>query len=319
MNILLPGPYPRSEHLVAVTRDVERDRQTLADLKTAWQEEIKNFKSIQAGLPYYSTGLFQWQDLLRPFVDLIPGTEANGLSRFYETNSFWRTLQFPPKARVNNAELDNWIDKYFLGGGIYSKNDPMIFTLPFAFIFKDYTHGINYPEIAHILEQVAVKLLSMPNKALCFFDATFGWRALSKEEQHIGLYIIESIKKKTQAPIYLWSSFFNLKNTARYLFNLPFDGFGIDFYANAVNDILPILPKDKTLLAGIINTESTLIEPKSSIEAFYSSLTPHVSDDKLYFIPNGPAEFVPKEVMDKKVKNLQEILPCLHPASSHTK
>lgn len=310
MNLLLPGPYPRSEHLVSVSRDYDRQRATHHDLKLAWQDEILEYRELQKGFEYISTGLFQWQDLLRPFVHLIPGAESDGLQRFYETNTFWRKVEFAYEPSLDNETLEEWISEYIFSEGLFKPADPLLFTLPFLFNFKDFSSGADDTHIGLLLEKIACKILSFPRKALCFFDPTFGWRPLSDEEKLLGKELILAIKQKTQAPIYLWSCFFSLKHDADYLFSLPVDGFGIDFYSNSIDEVLMNFPADKMLLAGIINTQSTLMESKAAIESFISRVTARIPEEKLYIIPNAPAELLPRQVMDNKIKNIQEFLLC---------
>jgi methionine synthase II (cobalamin-independent) len=315
MNILIPGQYPRSEKLVEATRNFDRNRLSLQDLEKQRTDDEKKFKSLQWGLPYISTGLFNWQDLLRPFVDLLPGSKAETLKRFFETNSFWRLLEVENKTigaeRWDANKLDAWIDKYFLAEGHVSKEDALILTLPFLFLFKEYSEGITIEQIAHLLEAVVEKLNKFPNAILCFAEPSFGWKPLTEQEKAIGKAFLEKIKKKSHLPIYMFSYFFPLEKDLDYIYGLPLDGIGIDFYCNDLEKTLKHFPKDKTLMAGILSTESTLIESSQNIEHFIQMINRTVPHTQLYLTPSGPAELLPRVVMDSKVKNLQEILLCL--------
>lgn len=310
MNILLTGQYPRSEALVSASRDFDRNRLSLQDLEMQQAEDEKQLRALQWGFPFITPGLFNRQDLIRPFKDLLPGSQAESLKRFFETNSFWRVLE-APSPKIDKNLLDEWIKRYFLANGKLSKEDPLILTLPFLFLFKEYSEGLSLEQISVILEAVIEKFNEFPNALICFAEPSLGWKPLTEQEKVIGKAFLEKVKKITNHPTYLYSYFFPIDKELDYLYSLPVDGFGIDFYSNPIASVLKKFPKDKTLLAGVINTESTLIESQKNIESFIHMINEDLPQVDIYFTPSGPAELLPRSVMDKKIQNLQEILLCL--------
>lgn len=308
MHILLPGQYPRHEKLISATRDYDRQRISLEELDLSLKENLSGFLALQKDFPYVSPGLFNWQDLLRPFADIVTNTHPGTLTRFYETNIFWRILDFGLNAEIDEERMERWLENYFFGRGVLSKEAPLVFTLPFLYLFKDFSHGISLEKIALLLESLSRKLSSFPNKLLCFFEPTIGWRTISKEEKAIGKSLLEKIKGSCAAPVYIYSSFFSIEQELDFLFSLPVDGIGVDFYANSISGIMKNFPRGKALLAGIINTETTLIESQGLIEEFLKMIHPYISEEKVILTSNSPAELLPRVVMDIKVKNLQEIV-----------
>lgn len=306
MNILLPGQYPRSEALVAASRDLDRKRITPAEFEDVLIKDIASFKSLQSNFPYASTGQFEWQDLVRPFADLL-GAEVGTLKRFYETNTFWKTLEFTQTPIIANTTLDMWIQNYFFGKNLYKSDDHLVFTLPFIFLFKEFSQGISIDQIAEVIFIAGQKLASYPNKVICFVEPSFGWTSLSKEEKKVAEDLLKKIRKETKTPLYIYTCFFPVERQLDYLYSLPVDGIGIDFYANSLQHILKAFPKDKTLLAGIINTQSTLIDPKNGLEIFLEHALKHINKDKIFITPNAPAELLPRIIMDKKIKHVQEV------------
>lgn len=308
MKILLPGQYPRSEKLIGATRDFDRGRLLQEDMHRIQEEDFTSFQALQTEFCYRSAGLFHWDDLLRPFVELLEGANIGALTRFFETNSFWKLLQVDGSGQINEDKLQEWVDHYFFAKGSIPKDAGLVFTLPFVHLFNEFSGGISVEDIAKTLEIVGKNLISYPNKVLCFYEPCFGWRQITREDRKLGKELIEKLKSSSKTPIYVYSSFFNLKEEADLLFELPVDGYGIDFYANPLEDILNKLPKDKHLLAGILNTETTLIEPKEKISDFIKSVQNYIDSSKLSIIPNGPPELVPRQVMDQKVENLKEFI-----------
>ncbi|MCE5315910.1 MAG: hypothetical protein LLG04_00925 [Parachlamydia sp.] len=305
LNILLPGQYPRSEALIAATRDVERHRMTDEEVAQIRADDMVQFKNLQEGFPYTSTGLFHWQDLMRPFASVVESARPGGLQRFFETNTFWRVLEGNGKG-IDEEALEQGLDGWFFGDA--SRGTNLLFTLPFLPLFHSFSNGFTLEQSAAILEKVAIRLLSFPNKALCFFEPTIGFRPLKEEEKRWSYRLLEKIRTECKAPLFLYQSFYSIEAEREFFFSLPVDGFGIDFYANSLKDSLSHFPSGKKLLAGIISTETTHIETENSVREFTLLVQDYVSLDQLLVCPSGPAEFLPRNVMDQKVENMKEIL-----------
>ncbi|HUT97807.1 MAG TPA: hypothetical protein VM054_01870 [bacterium] len=308
MDVLLPGIVPRSEGLVRATRDFERGRIERRDLEEARRADALNLRRLQEGLPYLSPGLFTWGDLLRPFAEIIPGCTAGGLARFFETNTFWRTLDLPPDAAVDGVRLDDWVEKYFLADGLFKKEEGLVFTLPFPFVFRDFSRGCTPERIAELLIRAAEPLLRLPNKVLCLFEPGFGYRNFSGDDRRVGVEFIAGLKALSPTPVYLVSAFFPLGDDLEYFFGLPADGFGVDLYANPLDDVLDRLPEGKALLAGVLATGSTLVESPGVLRGVLERLRGGLRSENIYLTPNGPAELLPRAVLEAKVANLRELL-----------
>ena len=197
--------------------------------------------------------------------------------------------------------------QYYFGEGLYSKKDKMVFTLPFLYLFKEFSTGIDLDGISALLEQLLKHLMILPDKIICFYEPILGWRSLTQDEKKAGKNFIEKIKKISQTPIIIYSSFFSLREDSRFLFDLPVDGFGIDFYANPVSMCKEWMPKEKILLAGIISTLSTSIEPPEKVHDFIKRLNECISQENLFITTSSPAELIPRTVMDEKIRNIQKI------------
>jgi len=333
MNIILSGQYPRSEKLIEATRDFERGRIQEEELGRARRADAKALRGMQtgAGFPYLSTGLFCWQDLMRPFAEILPGSLVEGLKRFYETNTFWKVLEcrssFLPL--IDEARLDEWVKKYFLCGGMYAADEPLVVTLPFIYLFKEYSTNFEDRAIAGILAAVAQKLLSLGNKLLVFAEPTFGWRELTAEEKRIGRELIEKVMSNAYArgpelpgqagqpgragrlggfgqQVVINTYFFDIEKDKDFLYSLAADGIGIDFYANSIDWTADDFPSDKMLVAGVLATDSTHVEKKETLAGFFERLGRHVDRSRIWASSAGPMELLPRAVADEKLENLKE-------------
>lgn len=311
MKIIVPGQYPRSERLIAATRDIERKRISQSDLEKVHEDEFKEFKKQQHGATFYSTGLFNMQDLLRPVTQSMDGAKEGTLTRFFETNTFWKLLDADANATINDGKLQKVVDEFYFAKGLYAKDEPLLFTLPFLYLFQTYSSGLTLEKISAILEKVATKLLSYPNKALCFFEPNIGWRKFTEKEKAAGRKLIENIKSHTKAPVYIYSAFYQITQEKEFMYSLPTDGYGIDFYANSIVESMRGFPAQKTLLAGIMHTENTRIETPNMVQDFFKMLGSHIPKEQVIVTPSGPAELLPRVIMDKKITNMKSILQCL--------
>ena len=307
MKILLPGIYPRSEKLVACTRDFERGRITLNELKKTRRDDVEKFYKLQNGFKYISTGLFEWQDLLRPFINIVHNSREGELLRFFETNTFCRIIESKNKPELMEGKIGDWIETYFFAEGYFKNDINLIIPFPFLYLFQDFSRGIPLKEISKIFIRLIGGINKLKNKALFFLEPSFGWRKIKDEEKLEGRKFIERLKEKFNIPIFLYTFFFSIEEDMDFIFNLPFDGIGIDFYSNTTSKIMGKFPKDKSLLAGVINVYSTIIEDREKIRKVIRKLENYISIEKIYLIPSGPPEFLPRITMDQKVENLKGV------------
>ncbi len=304
MKIILHGVYPRSEKLVQATRDYDRKRITQEELNQVFKEDINALRELQKNFEYKTQGQFYFQDLLRPFSEITEEVEINGLKRFYETNCFYRTLIFK---NFKLKENENFFNHYLLCDGMFEKEEKLVFTFPFVFFFKEYSRGIRVPEIKELLLYVISEIDKWGNKIIVFYEPSFGWRNLDEDERKEAKLFAEELKKFKNTKFFLHTFFFDVEKEIPFIFSLDFDGYGFDFYSNSVQKIMQNFPKNKFLLAGIINTDSTLIEKREMIVDFIDKISKFIDTDKIYLCPSGVPELLPREIMDEKIKNLNKI------------
>lgn len=295
MSIILWGQYPRSEQLVQASRDWDRKRIDSDKLLKIQQSDRELLFNLQKGFPFLSTGQFHWEDLIRPLAQLSPTLTSGPLTRFFETNTFWRKIEGDGELDVE--QIPQWIDTYFPEW----KVNQTIYTFPFTYLFQQFSTGPSLDRFFPLF-----KLL--PKGLLIFFEPCLGWRSISQEEKRQAHQFIEKLKSTIDSPILLITSFHTIKSELDELYQLPVDGFGIDFYHNTIEEVLPTFPKEKWLIAGILDYDSTSIETPDAIQTFRSQAERYLDRKQIYYSHSGPAELLPREVMDEKVRNLQEVL-----------
>src|SRR5215210_4231158 len=103
LQAFVPGLYPRSEELVQATRDLDRGRTTQEAVDAQVERDRAGFVSAQqeAGLDLLADGMLTWQDHFRALVESADGLETGALTRFLDTNTFYRA----PKATAAAPKL----------------------------------------------------------------------------------------------------------------------------------------------------------------------------------------------------------------------
>ncbi len=102
----LTGPAPRPEPLIGATRDLDRGRTTpeaVEELFAAAEREVVALER-RLGFESFTGGYLRWPDLFRPFAETWEGFAVGPLTRWLETNTFFRQpILLAPPTRVPGA------------------------------------------------------------------------------------------------------------------------------------------------------------------------------------------------------------------------
>jgi 5-methyltetrahydropteroyltriglutamate--homocysteine methyltransferase len=258
-----------------VDEQVERD---LAELVSVQQA---------AGLDLLADGMLRWQDVFRPFVEAADGLETGALTRFLDTNTFFRA----PSATTGTPGLSQALDgRYFA-----PLPAPRLVTLPSPFALSQGTEV----EPKTVAEGVLKPQIDSADAELVVLEEPFLSRAGSVDLNSVG----EALERLGGGPkLALWLTFGDAQPLFEQgLADLPVDAIGVDFYATKVDAIPDAF--DKTLLAGVLDARSSVPEDPSEIAAFVSQL--HERGVKeVALVPNGDLQYVSEPVARVKVERL---------------
>ena len=102
-----PASTRAPERLVQATRDLDRGRTSQEAVDEQVERDLAELVSVQqqAGLDLLTDGMLRWQDLFRPMLEATEGLETGALTRFLDTNTFYRaphattaTPKLPPRS-----------------------------------------------------------------------------------------------------------------------------------------------------------------------------------------------------------------------------
>ena len=297
-----PGIYARSEDLVQATRDLDRDRATAEVVEERREADMRSFLDAQreARLNYLSDGLLNWQDIFRPFGEAARGLAAGPLTRFLNTNTFFRapamTEEVPklveplgePYFRIGELPRNRWVatlpSPHALAASAVGDLEPLAVT-----------EGVLGPQIRWLAGNGCAMVVLQET-------ALFGGR--------IDVYPLSEALDALQSPlpVALQLPFGDSGDMLGELLELDIEAIGVDFYATDL-EALP-RPFPKTLLAGVVDARNSLLEEPEQLAKFGRQLLEEL-DGGLHLVPNGDLQFVPEKIAREKVLRLGEVARIL--------
>jgi 5-methyltetrahydropteroyltriglutamate--homocysteine methyltransferase len=284
MKAFAPGIYPRSEALVQATRDLDRGRTTLEAVDQQVERDLEQLVSVQqaAGLDLLADGMLRWQDLFRPLIEGADGLETGALTRFLDTNTFYRA----PDATSAEPKLQEPLDERYVaplpGVRLVTFPSPSALAYGTDVSSKAMAEGVLKPAI----EGQGAELIVLAEPFLA-------------REPDPDLEALAEALETLPGRIALQCTFANASTILEHgLADLPVEGIGIDFFATPAN----ALPAgfDKLLLAGVLDARSSVLEDPLEIATF----AVHLEVERVALVPNGDLQFVAEPLAREKLTRL---------------
>jgi 5-methyltetrahydropteroyltriglutamate--homocysteine methyltransferase len=284
-----PGIYPRSEALVQATRDLDRGRVSIDDVERQRAADLDVLISAEseAGFDLLSDGMLAWQDLFRPLVDASEGLEAGALTRFLDTNTFFRA----PHA-TGNPQLSQPLG----ADAVADLDGPRLVTLPSPYAFGE-AAGIDPREVAASVLAPAVEAL---DAELIVLAEPF---LAHSPDADVAALADALSQLPERGKIVLQLTFGDASSLLERIVDLPVDGIGVDFYMTPLDAVPQGFPK--LLLAGVVDARSSEVEDTAALASFAARLKERMSGE-LSLVPNGDLQFVAEPIAKRKLAALGE-------------
>jgi 5-methyltetrahydropteroyltriglutamate--homocysteine methyltransferase len=297
------GIYPRSEALVAATRDLDRGRTTPGAVRAQQDEDLAAFVDVQreAGLDLFSDGLLRWQDLFRPLVEASTGLEPGALVRWFDTNTFYRA----PEAHEDVA-LDRGL------GADFDTSDavpaPRVATLPSPLLLsrvavtKGAPNDFMVEAARNVLRPAAEWFVS---KGAGLVHLQEPWLAFHGAEDADWKPFEESIRLIADglgAPVVLHTYWGDGAAHADRLRDLPVDAVGFDFSETDVDALGTNWPTG--VLVGCVSGRRSVLESVDGIVAFVRRVADTLQPPRLYVSSVSDLELLPRDLAAEKVRRM---------------
>jgi len=286
LQAFAPGIHPRSEALVQATRDLDRGRTSAEAVDEQFQRDLDELVRVQqeAGLDLLADGMLRWQDLFRPLLEASEGLEPGPLTRFLDTNSFYRA----PTASSGEPRLRAPLDERLVA----PLPGPRIVTLPSPYALA---HGTGIPA-----KVVATSILKPQLDALDAELVVLSEPFLARDGAQGLSALGEALAALEGGPkLALQITFGDARELLENgLAELPVEGIGVDFYATHATDIPAGF--DKLLLAGVVDARSSALEDPQEIADFVERL----DVERVALVPNGDLQYVSEPIARQKLARL---------------
>ncbi len=294
-----PGIYPRSDALVQATRDLDRGRTTEEAVEQQVERDFRELVSVQerAGLTLASDGLLRWQDQFRPLAERTDGLVARPLTRFLDTNTFFRALLVEGKPRLREP-----VPPPELPAGRW------LCTLPSPYAFSRAAgEEVSAEALAADVLAPQIEAYSRAGCALVVLTDPFLARGGDVRTAVASLGELPS-----GTPFVLQLPFGDVGPVLDGLSEAPVEAIGVDFYATSLDSVPEGYPKE--IMAGVIDSRSSALEDLGQIRAFVGELRQR-KPAGLSLSVNGDLQFVPEPIASEKIARLGRSRTALEQAA----
>jgi 5-methyltetrahydropteroyltriglutamate--homocysteine methyltransferase len=298
LRAFAPGIYPRSEALVQATRDLDRGRTTAATLVHQAERDLLELVAVQndAGLSPLADGMLGWQDLFRPLAEAAEGLDARPLTRYLDTNTFYRAVLIEGRPHLREPLPAPDLEGGWLG------------TLPSPVAFaRAAGDAVSAQSLAADVLAPQMEAWAGAGAELIVLSDPFAAREGAVDELATALGELPA-----SVPLALWLPFADAGPVLEPLADASVAAVGIDFYATSLDALPEGYPKE--ILAGVLDARSSALESPEEIARFAEALVGR-RPAGLSLVPNGDLQFVPEPIAREKLARLGRSRAALEEAA----
>ena len=306
-QIHLTGIFPRPEQLIDASRRFDRGRASEQELQDKLSRSTRELieLQIQNGFDMLVDGQLNWQDIFRPYSELLTGIEPGTLTRWFDTNTFYRAPVVKDKVKRSENSVGKYYHYELMPAPVKRKA-----IMPGPYTFAKLSDNAAYASFANLVEDfarsladVSRELIQRGYKFLQFNEPSLC--TATPEELDIAKHGFE-VLAKSSAKITVQTYFGSVRDIIGELLDFPVDCIGIDLYANDIG-VMSEYSFNHELSCGCVDGRNSLIEPVEQIVELLTKVRNAVEPHQLYVGPNCDLEFLPYPVAEKKVRLLGEV------------
>lgn len=309
VEVHLAGVFPRSEKLIGATRAAERGNLPEAEVDKVLNQDINALVQLEqdSHLDSIVDGQLNWQDLFRPFNQLLTGLGLGSLTRWFDNNSFYRKPIIVEKVAVKSNDLQQYFRSDLMGKVSHKKAIlPGPFTLAHLSENKAYSSLADLvTDLGRALGAIAAALQEKGYEYFQFNEPSICAPGRTKAELQIAKRAYEACVSGIRGKSIIQTYFGDASQVIASLLDYPVDAIGIDFYATSI-DSLKEYDFNKVLGCGCVDGRNSLLESPRELMAFVSRARESLEPADIHLTPNCDLDFLPETVAAKKVQLLGE-------------
>jgi 5-methyltetrahydropteroyltriglutamate--homocysteine methyltransferase len=302
----LTGAFPRPEALVAATRDLDRGRTTPENVEEVYARTEAEVVALEQrlGLDWITGGYLRWPDLFRPLAETWEGFTVGPLTRWFETNTFYRqpilhapptrvagavASRLPPAARAAPARAGVWLPGPYTFAGLLdnrSGETPEALVHRLGRLLGDEVRELVGAGFA-MFEFAEPLLVDQPPE-----------RALA--EAVLAAYRSIQTAAGGSATTLVWTYGDSALPAFPLLDRLPVSAVGVDL-AETDWETIPASKDRRGLGLGVIDPRTTLVEEPAEVTRIVRALHERRKPTSIYLGPGGPLDLLPWEPATRKL------------------
>ncbi|MEX2459364.1 MAG: methylcobamide--CoM methyltransferase [Actinomycetota bacterium] len=316
-TVTVVGSYPRPPKeggvftLRKTLQALDRGEATLDDLEQAQDELVREVVTEQAnaGVELVTDGQVRWMDGQTRFAKGLDGFRIGGLIRYFDNNTYYRQPEVIGEVKREEPVV---VDEYRFAAAASPVEVKPVITGPYTLAVL--SQDEHYRDQRALVRDLAVALngeardLAAAGATVIAFDEPALARVPGMPEpkpavlQEAAALLVEGVEATT-----ILQTYFGEVTLGEALFDLPFDGFGLDLIAGPANEVLAkAVPDGKVLQAGIVNARNTRVEELDAVVARIRLLSEAVPPERLWVSPSAGLEYLPREAAERKLVRLAE-------------
>lgn len=260
----------------------------------------------QAGLDVLTDGQIRWEDLVTPLAKRIEGFEINGLSRWFDNNTYYRR-PILHKAPVRKGPI--LAEQYRFAARCTGR--PVKAALPgpytFAVVSEDRHFKALRPfvlKMAEILNQEARSLAEAGAPFIQFDEPAVG---SGKPDMKLVIEALGIATRGVKAKTAVYTYFGSLNGAWEPLMRAKVDLVGVDLVSDPkALASLKRVKITKELGIGCLDARNTKLESVKELHAVFRAVEKLVPSDRLTVSPNCGLEFLPHSQALAKINRLGE-------------
>jgi 5-methyltetrahydropteroyltriglutamate--homocysteine methyltransferase len=240
-------------------------------------------------------GMLGWQDVFRPLAEAADGLDARPLTRFLDTNTFYRAVLVNGEPR--------------LGAPLPAPDLPVgewLGTLPSPLAFARAAGGeVSAEKLAANVLAPQIEAWAGAGASMIVLTDPFLAREGGADE------LLRALEELPAAPLALQLPFGDASSVLPALAEAPVAAIGVDFYSTSLDAVPQDFPKE--ILAGVVDARSSALESPEEIARFAEGLLGRgVAGVSL--TPNGDLQFVPEPIAREKIACLGRVQSAVEEA-----
>jgi 5-methyltetrahydropteroyltriglutamate--homocysteine methyltransferase len=307
----LTGAFPRSEALVEATRDLDRGRTSPAAVEELFLRTESDVAQLEArlGLEPRTGGYLRWPDLFRPFAETWEGFTVGPLTRWFETNQFYRQpILHAPPARAAGT-IASWLPT---AGGNGAHPRKAILPGPYTFAglidnrFGETQEGLTH-RLGRLLGEEVAELRASGYSTFQFQEPLLVHRPPEGARAEAVVAAYKAIGASADgATTAVWTFFGDAQPAWPLLSRLPVSLVGVDLSETDALK-LPPLTERRGLGLGVIDPRTSLVEDPSEVVTLARSIVERHRPSILWIGSGAPLDLLPWEPATRKLHGLPAV------------